>query len=101
MDQPMPSTESAGEPLLSAHFHLVYSLPLAPGEQQQVVIEEQTTTLAVQDTEAVFGAASDQASSLSDSSTQATFNAAFQQSAQGGCNFNTSSQSGSLTAGGG
>lgn len=80
---------------------LVYSLPLAPGEQQQVVIEEQTTTLAVQDTEAVYGVASDQASSLSDSSTQATFNAAFQQSAQGGSSFNTASQSGSLTAGGG
>ena len=80
---------------------LVYSLPLAPGEQQQVVIEEQTTTLAVQDTEAVYGVASDKASSLSDSSTQATFNAAFQQSAQGGSSFNAASQSGSLTAGGG
>ena len=79
----------------------MYSLPLAPGEQQQVVIEEQTTTLAVQDTEAVYGVASDQASSLSDSSTQATFNAAFQQSAQGGSSFNTASQSGSMTAGGG
>jgi hypothetical protein len=80
---------------------LVYSLPLAPGEQQQVVIEEQSTTLAVEDTEAVYGAASSQASALSDSSTQATFNAAFQQSAQGGSNFNTASQSGSMTAGGG
>lgn len=80
---------------------LVYSLPLAPGEQQQIVIEEQTTTLAVQETEAVFGSASDQASSLDDSSTQATFNAAFRQSAQGGSSFNTASESGSLSAGGG
>ncbi len=35
---------------------LVYSLPLAPGEQQLVVVEEQTTTLAVTETESVFGA---------------------------------------------
>ncbi|HYM04347.1 MAG TPA: hypothetical protein VET85_15445, partial [Stellaceae bacterium] len=80
---------------------LVYSLPLAPGEQQQVVVEEQTTTLAVRDTEAVFGSETSLASQTSDSSTQAMFNSAFNQTAQGGSSFNTSSQTGSLTAGGG
>jgi uncharacterized membrane protein YgcG len=80
---------------------LVYSLPLAPGEQQQVVVEEQSTTLIVRETEAVFGAEASQASQISDSSTQAMFQSALLQTAQGGSSFNTASQSGSLTAGGG
>ena len=79
---------------------LVYSLPLAPGEQQQVVVEEQTTTLIVRETEAVFGG--DEPSLADrDSSTQATFQSALLQTAQGGSSFDTASQSGSLTAGGG
>ncbi len=80
---------------------LVYSLPLAPGEQQQMVVEEQTTTLAVRDTEAVFGSETSLATQTSDASTQAIFNSAFNQTAQGGSSFNTASQTGSLTAGGG
>ncbi len=80
---------------------LVYSLPLAPGEQQQVVVEEQTTTLIVRETEAVFGSETSLATQTSDASTQATFNSAFNQTAQGGSSFNTASQTGSLTAGGG
>src|SRR5579863_5245569 len=77
---------------------LVYSLPLAPGEQQQVVVEEQTTTLAVRDTEAVFGSETSFATQTSDSSTQAVFNSAFDQTAQGGSSFNTASQTGSISA---
>lgn len=80
---------------------LVYSLPLAPGEQQQIVVEEQTTTLVVREQEQVFGAESSQASSLSDSSAQATFQSAFNQSAQGGSNYSTASESAGLSAGGG
>ena len=80
---------------------LVYSLPLAPGEQQQMVIEEQTTTLKVQETESVFGAETANASAVTDSSTQATFNSAFHQAAQGGSSYNTSSETGAMTVGGG
>ena len=80
---------------------LVYSLPLAPGEQQQVVVEEQTTTLVVRETEAVYGMATSQSSADSDSSTQATFQSGFYQTAQGGSHYDTASQSGSITAGGG
>ncbi len=80
---------------------LVYSLPLAPGEQQQIVVEEQTTTLAVTETESVFGAASSQASSASDESTQANFQSAFRQAAQGGSSYTSASETGSMSVGGG
>lgn len=80
---------------------LVYSLPLAPGEQQQIVVEEQTTTLRVTETEAVFGAASSQASSASDESTQANFQSAFRQAAQGGSSYTSASETGSMSVGGG
>ena len=80
---------------------LVYSLPLAPGEQQQIVVEEQTTTLAVTETESVFGVASSQASQASDESTQANFQSAFQQAAQGGSSYTTASETAGMSAGGG
>jgi hypothetical protein len=80
---------------------LVYSLPLAPGEQQQVVVEEQSTTLDVQETEAVYGAQQSSASAVTDDSTQAMFNSAFNQAAQGGSSYNTSSSTSSGSGGGG
>ncbi|HEV2419867.1 MAG TPA: hypothetical protein VGX94_18880 [Terriglobia bacterium] len=80
---------------------LVYSLPLAPGEQQQIVVEEQTTTLAVTETESAFGVASSQASQASDESTQANFQSAFRQAAQGGSSYSTASETGSMSVGGG
>ena len=80
---------------------LVYSLPLAPGEQQQVVVEEQTTTLVVRETESVYGAETSQASAATDSSTQATFQSAFHQAAQGGSSYNAFSETGAMTFGGG
>lgn len=80
---------------------LVYSLPLAPGEQQQVVVEEQITTLQVRETESVYGAETSQASAATDSSTQATFQSAFHQAAQGGSRYNTASETGAMTVGGG
>ena len=80
---------------------LVYSLPLAPGEQQQVVVEEQTTTLTVREFDAVIASESSSASQVSDASTRATFDSALQQSAQGGSSFTSASESGSMSAGGG
>ena len=47
---------------------LVYSLPLAPGEQQQLVVEEQTTTLVVREFDTLIATDSSQASQVSDSS---------------------------------
>lgn len=80
---------------------LVYSLPLAPGEQQQIVVEEQTTTLQVQETEAVYGAEQSMARAATDSSSQAVFNSALHQASQGGSEYNTASETGALTFGGG
>jgi hypothetical protein len=80
---------------------LVYSLPLAPGEQQQVVVEEQTTTLAVREFDAMISSDTSQASQVSDSSTQATFNSALRQTAQGGSSFFSASETGAMSVGGG
>jgi hypothetical protein len=80
---------------------LVYSLPLAPGEQQEVVVEEQTTTLVVRETESVYGSETSQASAATDSSTQASFHSAFHQAAQGGSSYNAFSETGAMTVGGG
>ena len=80
---------------------LVYSLPLAPGEQQLVVVEEQRTTLQIRETESAYGAETAQASAATDSSSQATFQSAFQQAAQGGSSYTTASETGAMTVGGG
>ena len=80
---------------------LVYSLPLAPGEQQQVVVEEQTTTLTVREFDSVLASDSSSASQTADSSSRATFDSALKQSAQGGSSFASASETGSMTAGGG
>jgi hypothetical protein len=80
---------------------LVYSLPLAPGEQQQLVVEEQTTTLVVREFDTLIATDSSQASQVSDSSSQATFNSALRQSAQGGSSFSSASETGSMSVGGG
>jgi len=80
---------------------LVYSLPLAPGEQQQVVVEEQSTTLTVREFDSVVASDTSSASQVSDASSRATFDSALRQSAQGGSTFTSASESGSLSAGGG
>jgi hypothetical protein len=80
---------------------LVYSLPLAPGEQQQIVVEEQSTTLTVREFDSVIASDSSSATQVSDSSSRATFDSALQQSAQGGSTFASASETSSMTAGGG
>ncbi|MDE1831713.1 MAG: hypothetical protein KGI02_05000 [Thaumarchaeota archaeon] len=81
--------------------NLVYSLPLAPGEQQQIVVVEQQTSLQLRDTEAIYGSSQAEASAATDSSTQAIFQSAFNQAAQGGSSFTTGSVTTAFTAGGG
>jgi hypothetical protein len=80
---------------------LVYSLPLAPGEQQQVAVEEQSTTLTVREFDAVIASESSSATQVSDSSSRATFDSALHQSAQGGSTFASASETGSMAVGGG
>jgi len=81
--------------------NLVYSLPLAPGEQQQVAVFERQDTSAVQETEFFSESEAMNQSAMSDTSTAATFNSAFSEAVNGGSAFQTQSQSSSWGASGG
>ena len=82
---------------------LVYSLPLAPGEQQQVAIFERRDTTSVQETEAFSQSELMEQAATSDTSTSATFNSAFNEMVNGSSAFFSAdtSQSSSNTYGGG
>jgi hypothetical protein len=70
---------------------LVYSLPLAPGEQQQMAVFERTDSTAVQESESFSQAETMDQSALSDTSTSATFNSAFNELVNGSSGFSTAS----------
>lgn len=70
---------------------LVYSLPLAPGEQQQVAVFERTDTSFVTESEFFSESEAQQQSATADTSTFATFNSAFQEASRGGSSFQTES----------
>jgi hypothetical protein len=70
---------------------LVYSLPLAPGEQQQVAVFERTDTASVFESETLSESQAQQQIAVSDTSTNATFNSAFNEAAGGGSQFTTES----------
>jgi len=72
---------------------LVYSLPLAPGEQQRVAIFERQDTSSVREIETLDESESQTFQQLNDSSTQATFSSAFDEMARGGSSFQTQSKS--------
>ncbi len=74
---------------------LVYSLPLAPGEQTEVAVFERTDTAQVFESESFSEQQAAEQSALSDTSTAATFNSAFSESASGGSAFQTQSDSSS------
>ena len=78
--------------------NLVYSLPLSPGEQQQVAVFERVDTAAVSETETLTEAQQQQQSALADTSTQATFDSAFNEAASGGSAFQTQSDTSSWGA---
>ena len=86
---------------------LVYSLPLAPGEQQQVAVFERTDTASVFESETLTESQAQQQIALADTSTNATFNSAFDEAASGGSSFSTHSDTSSwgvnflVAAGGG
>lgn len=72
--------------------NLVYSLPLAPGEQQQVAVFERTDTAAVSESEFFSESQAAEQTALADTSTTATFNSAFNEAMNGGSSFQTQSQ---------
>jgi hypothetical protein len=80
---------------------LVYSLPLAPGEQQQLAVFERTDTAQVSESETFTEAEAQQQSALADTSTLATFNSAVSQVQNGGSQFSTDSTNSSWGVGGG
>ncbi|MGH8322460.1 MAG: hypothetical protein ACRETD_01460, partial [Steroidobacteraceae bacterium] len=70
---------------------LVYSLPLAPGEQQQVAVFERTDTAQVTESEFFSETQAAEQTALADTSTAATFASAFNEAVNGGSSFQTSS----------
>lgn len=80
---------------------LVYSLPLAPGEQQQMAVFERHDTTAVTESETFGETESQQQVALSDTTTSAVFNSLFNELANGGSQFQTNSNSSSSGASGG
>lgn len=75
---------------------LVYSLPLAPGEEQRIAVYEQSQTLSVRDSESLSIEDEQSSRELSDSSTDAVFTSALRESAHGGSRSVSGSMSGGL-----
>lgn len=92
-----------------SHFSLgtlLYSLPLAPGEEQRLAISERTETLAVTDRESANYFQSDRYSSLQMDSASAAYYSALEDTVNGwgkmsGHNYGASFGSGTAAAGGG
>jgi hypothetical protein len=80
---------------------LVYSLPLAPGEQQRVAVFEQRQTLSTVELESLDYDEQQQASQQSDASTQAVFNSGFAEHVRGSSHFSTQADSSSWGVAGG
>lgn len=69
--------------------NLVYSLPLAPGEQQRVAVFERRDETAVVESESLDITEQQAFEQQQDTSAQATFDQAFSESARGGSSFQT------------
>jgi hypothetical protein len=78
---------------------LVYSLPLAPGEQQRVAVFEQRETQSVFESESLSIDELQSFSAVEDSSTFATFNSAYREAASGGSSMSSESKTGSVGGG--
>ena len=75
---------------------LVYSLPLAPGEQQQVAIFERRDSQSVFESETFSETQTLQQSAVADTSTHATFNSAFDEVINAGSSFKAHSSTASV-----
>ena len=80
---------------------LVYSLPLAPGEQQKIAVFEQRQTLSTFEFESLNEEQQEAARNESDSSTQGIFNSAFNEAAKGTSSYSTHADSSSWGVAGG
>ncbi|MDQ6637218.1 MAG: hypothetical protein M3Y62_05450 [Candidatus Dormibacteraeota bacterium] len=76
--------------------NLVYSLPLAPGEQQRVAVFERRDVTSVREAETLDVVEQQSFQQAQDTSAHATFNQAFSEMAKGGSQFDTSATSESL-----
>lgn len=85
-------------PLGLALGDLVYSLPLAPGEQQRVAIIERTATSTVLESETLEQTEQLSFSERDDTSTAATFASAYQEAASGGSSYATDASSFAVAA---
>ena len=80
---------------------LVYSLPLAPGEQQRVAVFEQRQTLSTAEVESLDFEEQERQNQISDSSTSAVFNSSFAEAVRGSSSFTTHAESSSWGVAGG
>jgi hypothetical protein len=78
---------------------LVYSLPLAPGEQQRIAISDERETLSVREVETLTAEEFQRYRETADSSTDAVFTSAFDESASGGSRMRTRTEAGSIGGG--
>jgi len=81
--------------------NLVYSLPLAPGEQQRIAVSERVATASVTETEVVDVAERQHASVREDASTDAVFTSAFEEHVRAGSNYSNQARSSSWGVAGG
>jgi hypothetical protein len=80
---------------------LVYSLPLAPGEQQRIAITDRRATSTVSESERLDVQEAQSFRERDDASTRATFESGMSQQASGGSSFSTEAHSSSWGAAGG
>ncbi len=78
---------------------LVYSLPLAPGEQQRIAVSDERETLSVREQESLTAEEFQRYNETADSSTNAVFNSAFHEAAAGGSTMKTRTEAGSIGGG--
>lgn len=78
---------------------LVYSLPLAPGEQQRIAISDERETLSVREQESMTAQEYQRYNEVADSSTNAVFRSAFDEAASGGSRMKVNTESGSFGGG--
>ncbi|MCL6285091.1 hypothetical protein M3P21_16295 [Ruegeria sp. 2012CJ41-6] len=80
---------------------LIYSLPLAPGEEQRIVVSEQRETLSVRERESLSFSEQQEFEESRDTSFDSTFNTALSELIQGSSRFNTNNSSSSKGFSGG
>lgn len=81
--------------------NLLYSLPLAPGEQQRIAVTEGFATAEVRETEVLDIAERAQAATRQDSSTQAVFQSAFEEHVRASSSYENQARSSSWGVAGG